>query len=101
MPLDDKGNWIPFLPLVERDKKAKEEALEWIDARIHTLVSDKDLISHESALNTVETAIPFVEQMSDHWVDDLEEVGRRLSIFARECKKYHGKWDSKKLVCRR
>lgn len=76
-----------------------KKVLDWIDARIYTLVGDRNLISHEDALNTVETAVPFVEHMSDHWIDDLEEVGRCLATSAKTCKKYHGRWSPRTRFC--
>ena len=78
-----------YLPLHDRSHKARDVALEWIDDRIDTLQGDLGLVETDEG-----------RLMVEHWIEDLEEAGRRLSILPNECKKYKGKWNSKAKICR-
>ena len=65
-----------------------KKALEWVDNRIDTLIGDKRLVESET-----------MERIVDHWIEDLEEVGKRLSTSAKICRKYHGRWSSRTRFC--
>lgn len=81
---------MSYLPLVEREKKAKERTMDWLDNRLDTLIGDRNLIAETSG---------YQAQVIDTWIDDLREAGRKLSISPMTCQKYHGKWNSKSKIC--
>jgi len=67
-----------------------EKTLEWIDARIDTLQGDLG----SGLIETDEE-----RKMAETWIDDLDEVGKRLSTSARMCRKYHGRWSPRTRFC--
>lgn len=66
----------------------KNLVIEWIDDRIDTLRGDLNIAKGTDK-----------QLMIEVWIDDFEEVGRRLSDSSLMCTKYNGKWISGK--CKR